>query len=154
MLSLLLLTKSFKVPLLGKSISVFLIILLSIPFLYKMGYLVYFTINKEAIIKEFCVNKANTKLKCDGKCHLKKQLNPEQNLSKNEQQKENDNSLLVLIKEIKHLQFLYILPFDKTVQTTFLSNYTIEVPKALVNPNYKADKGRLHLKSIFHPPAC
>ena len=119
-----------------------------------MGYLVYFTINKEAIIKEFCVNKANTKLKCDGKCHLKKQLNPEQNLSKNEQQKENDNSLLVLIKEIKNLQLLYILPYEESVQTTFLSNYIIEVPKALVNPNYKADKGRLHLKSIFHPPVC
>ncbi len=141
-------------PLSAKYISVFLIILLSIPFSYKMGYLVYFTINKEAIIKEFCVNKANTKLKCDGKCHLKKQLNPEQNLIKNEQQKENDNSLLVLIKEIKNLQLLYILPYEESVQTTFLSNYIIEVPKALVNPNYKADKGRLHLKSIFHPPVC
>lgn len=138
----------------AKYISVFLIILLSIPFSYKMGYLVYFTINKEAIIKEFCVNKANTKLKCDGKCHLKKQLNPEQNLIKNEQQKENDNSLLVLIKEIKNLKLLYIIPSGGTFSKTYFYNNKIAPTEDYASHYYLSKKGRLHQNNIFHPPVC
>jgi len=35
---------------------------------------VWYLINKEYVAKELCVNKAKPKLKCNGKCHLAKQL--------------------------------------------------------------------------------
>lgn len=39
-----------------------------------MSYVGYFEVNKEYIIKKYCVNKSAPKLKCNGKCHLSKQL--------------------------------------------------------------------------------
>ena len=42
--------------------------------MYFAGYVGYFELNKEYIIKKYCVNKAKPKLKCNGKCHLSKKL--------------------------------------------------------------------------------
>jgi len=42
--------------------------------LYFAGYVGYFELNKDYIIKKYCVNKAKPKLKCNGKCHLSKKL--------------------------------------------------------------------------------
>ena len=39
-----------------------------------MSYVGYFEVNKEYIINKYCVNKSTPKLKCNGKCHLSKQL--------------------------------------------------------------------------------
>jgi len=135
-------------------ISVFLLTLLSIPFYYKMGFLVYFTLNKEAIIKEFCVNKANTKLKCDGKCYLKKKLNPEQSLAKNDLADKEDKSLLPVIKEIKNLKLIYIIPSGVTFSKTYFYNNKIAQTEDLISHNYLSKKGRLHHNNIFHPPLC
>jgi hypothetical protein len=42
--------------------------------IYYAGYATYFQLNLEYIIETYCVNKEKPKLKCDGKCHLSKQL--------------------------------------------------------------------------------
>lgn len=39
-----------------------------------MGYLAYFQLNIDYIIETYCVNKEVPELKCNGKCHLAKQL--------------------------------------------------------------------------------
>lgn len=39
-----------------------------------LSWNVWYLINKEYVAKELCVNKARPKLKCNGKCHLAKQL--------------------------------------------------------------------------------
>ncbi|OXB10231.1 hypothetical protein B0A81_04280 [Flavobacterium plurextorum] len=36
--------------------------------------IVHFKLNQQSIEQEFCVNKAQPKLQCHGKCHLKKEL--------------------------------------------------------------------------------
>ena len=41
---------------------------------YFAGYVGYFELNKEYIIKKYCVNKAKPILKCNGKCHLSKKF--------------------------------------------------------------------------------
>ena len=43
--------------------------------MYFASYVSYFELNKEYIIKTYCVNKNKPKLHCNGKCHLSKQLN-------------------------------------------------------------------------------
>ncbi len=41
-----------------------------------------YEMNKTAITKKYCENKAKPKLQCDGKCHLKKQLKKEEKREK------------------------------------------------------------------------
>ena len=36
--------------------------------------MIYWKVNQDKIIAEFCVNKSKPELKCGGCCHLKKQL--------------------------------------------------------------------------------
>jgi len=81
-------------------------------------------------------------------------MKPNIELSQKEENKDSDNSLLPLLKEIKNLQQFYILPSKKTTNLAFQSIYIIDAPKALYTSNYKANKGRVHLSFIFHPPAC
>jgi autonomous glycyl radical cofactor GrcA len=40
----------------------------------KLGIVAHWKINQAAITQKYCVNKAKPALKCNGKCHLKKQL--------------------------------------------------------------------------------
>ena len=43
--------------------------------LFSASFLVLnYAVNQDYIIENFCVNKAEPELKCDGKCHLKKQI--------------------------------------------------------------------------------
>ncbi|WP_055448351.1 hypothetical protein [Lacinutrix mariniflava] len=39
-----------------------------------MGYVAYFQLNIDYIINTYCVNKEKPELKCNGNCHLTKQL--------------------------------------------------------------------------------
>ena len=43
--------------------------------IYKLSIWADYSINKEAITAQFCVNKDKQELKCNGRCHLTKQLN-------------------------------------------------------------------------------
>ncbi len=135
-------------------ISFFLITLLLIPFYYKMGYLIYFSLNKEAIVKEFCVNKENINLKCDGKCYLKKKLNPEHSLAKDSNTDNNDKSLLPVIKELKNLKLLYIIPSEEIVSLSLVSESKIAYFEQYNAHTFKTTGGRLHQNNIFHPPVC
>lgn len=52
------------------------LLLFSLAFrpLYNVGYVAYFKLNIDNIIETYCVNKAEPKLQCNGKCHLADQL--------------------------------------------------------------------------------
>ena len=41
---------------------------------YKLFIWVDYTINVEAITEEYCINKDDVAMQCNGKCHLSKQL--------------------------------------------------------------------------------
>ena len=41
----------------------------------KTGIVVWYESNKTQIAAEFCVNKDNPDMECNGQCHMKKQLN-------------------------------------------------------------------------------
>ncbi len=52
------------------------LLLFSLAFrpLYNLGYVAYFELNIDYVIETYCINKEKPKLKCNGKCHLAKQL--------------------------------------------------------------------------------
>ena len=59
------------------------ILLISFAFrpMYTLGYIGYFELNIDYIIKIYCVNKDKPVLKCNGKCHLATQLDLPSNSS-------------------------------------------------------------------------
>lgn len=48
------------------------------PTAYQTGYLAYFYANQASIAQKYCINKDKPQLKCNGKCHLAKQLGNDQ----------------------------------------------------------------------------
>lgn len=106
----------------------------------SFGKLIVFSnylLNKEVIINKFCENKSKPKLKCNGKCYLKKQLKEQE-----QQEEPTKNS----IKEISEL--LLIIDADKLqLKSPFVS---------IVKPNIGyVQKPLSELSdSFFHPPSC
>lgn len=67
--------------------------------IYNLGYLAYYQVNMDYIIENYCVNKKKVELKCNGKCHLAKQLQQENNTD------ENTNNGLKLFSEMFQVVF-------------------------------------------------
>ncbi len=59
---------------LTKITALFLLFCLSFQCMVKLGIVVDYNLNKELITKTFCVNKAKPVMKCNGQCHLAKEL--------------------------------------------------------------------------------
>ena len=55
-------------------IAIFLFLALSLKPAYYFGQVVYYELNIDYIIETYCVNKDKPQLQCNGKCHLAKQL--------------------------------------------------------------------------------
>jgi hypothetical protein len=76
----------------------FLLVVIVLFQLRQLFIVGHFFIYQDEITAEFCENKDKPELKCDGKCHLKKELATEEleieNPSKNE---ENSHSFKVLL---------------------------------------------------------
>ena len=101
----------------------------------KTFILLNYSLNKEYITKNLCENRSKPKMNCNGKCHLKKELQKDD---------KRDNSPSGGMKEKMEVQLFNsncsvsspVLPFVKT-------NYSISA-----NQNYS----RLDHSSVFHPP--
>ena len=132
--------------------TLFLLVLLSFPFFYKMGYLFYFSLNREFIIQEYCVNKAVAELKCDCKCYLKRGLSLNCEVQKDTSQDNKDIPLLPFIKELKNLQLYFVLPnSDSVVQAVrevssklFMEGSTFYTYKSPISGDFS--------NAVFHPP--
>lgn len=99
-----------------------------------------YVINYDYITKELCENKEKPELKCNGKCHLKKEL---ANAS------ETENATLP--SEKKHNPSIEVL-FLESIET-FQLNPTIEMIQRN-NYNYISLYTLLESYAIFHPPIC
>ena len=99
----------------------------------KLGYIVNYVVNKNYIAKNLCENRAKPKMKCNGKCHLKKQLI---RAEKNESQGKSDSK--------EKWEDLYFTPekpllFEVTKFNTAFFSYR----NSFSNPQFP---------DIFHPP--
>lgn len=55
-------------------ISIFLLLSLCSQYFIQTGFVSWFELNKEMIVKTLCINKDQPEMHCDGKCFLKKEL--------------------------------------------------------------------------------
>jgi hypothetical protein len=69
-----------------RALAIFWILLISVQSLYQGLIYTYYVLNKDYIVAKLCKNKANPRLQCDGKCHLKKVLQVSKERNAPEQQ--------------------------------------------------------------------
>lgn len=116
--------------------SLFLVMIILLQGSMKLGIVAYYELNKEYITANFCENKANVKMKCNGKCYLNKKIKAQ------EQQEHKVPSLLKEIKEV----------------LLFVSNYSIHLPviepvsETTVQMAYLEKSYTSPLADIFQPP--
>lgn len=106
--------------------------------LNKLIVCINFELNRDFIAKNLCVKKEEPKNCCQGKCHLKKQL---------DKQDENEKSAPVKsTKEVVETQFYY-------GQQQVNISYGLFYLQKIHTP-YKFPELLLQVSSIFHPPKC
>lgn len=94
-----------------------------------------YLINKEFITLNYCVNKSKPKLKCNGKCHLKKQLKAQEkqeNRSRSDEKNLDEVQFCMDYANINSHQFAFIL--------------------ISINSEYLNQKINNISLPIFHPP--
>lgn len=108
-------------------------------FIQTFSSLVIFTdylLNTESITIKFCENKSKPKLKCNGKCHLTKQL-------KEQEKKENQTN--------SNKKWVDVSLFYENAET-LISNLLVSC--SCLNSIYLERETTILNKSIFHPPTC
>lgn len=117
----------------------FTAILLAYLFLFqsagKLIVIINYSINKVYISTNLCENKAKPALKCNGKCHLRKQLQKED---------KKENTPANNLKDKFEVQFISELQNIK-LQTN-------ENKKVVLNVKYNNRNYDKHTKDVYHPP--
>lgn len=98
--------------------------------------LLNYEVNTAYIIENFCENTDKPELKCNGKCHLMKQIKAD-----SEQKSETPASLTELTVFVLSLEEISNFEFRSVVSEPIASN------SLYLEGNYSN-----HLQSIFHPP--
>ena len=117
-----------------KKIAVIIIIVL---FLKPVFPVVEYAVNYDYISKVLCINKAKPKLKCNGKCHLMKEL----------AKASDDEKPISSNKKTNTLNDLFV----QEVNSFVFMNNRVTVP-FILNTNYANLYSHLDTYSFFHPP--
>jgi hypothetical protein len=117
----------------------FIAIFLAAAFLFqsasKLLIMADYELHKDFITKNFCENKAKPMMHCNGKCHMRKQLQKED---------KKENSTSNNIREKFELQFCSVKK-EKEIIPDFSE-------KVSLNIHYLFNSYCKHLLSVFHPP--
>jgi hypothetical protein len=129
-----------------------LMFIIGFQILNKTGFLLYFALNRPAIVEKHCVNKAVKTMKCDGKCHLKKYVKSELKQTQQAPDREDVPSFPNL-KELKNFNFYYIADqvCSWDAPTTQIIRLSIDQQSSTAF-FYQEHKGRKHSGALFHPP--
>lgn len=100
----------------------------------KIIVVINFELNKGLIIAKFCENKAKPKMRCNGKCHLKKQLQKEDKKEKQQNTVKEKSEIQFFNEYVLGLGEQYLIAKKAQRFSTFLSHYSS------------------YLLSVFHPP--
>ncbi len=99
-------------------LSYILFLALALKPIYNVGYLAYFELNIDYIVKTYCVNKSKPKLACNGKCHLAQQL------VKVADKSSQDTHVASLLEMFVPVYFQeYKTPVFKTINSFFTHKY-------------------------------
>lgn len=98
--------------------------------------LLNFGLNQTSIIEKFCENTDKPELKCNGKCHLSKQIKEDTEKKSETPATINEVTTIVLAKEeIPSFEFKFFTSNNSGHQSPYLE------------PDYSNQ-----LQSVFHPP--
>jgi hypothetical protein len=115
----------------------FVICLQSLQGFITMSYWKY---NQSEITKKYCENKAKPKLKCNGKCHLAKQLKAQEN--------QDDSSKNSLPKFKKDIEINLIHQSIESLTFSKVDFSTIRQSQFFMVNNYAYNS----VNDCFHPP--
>jgi len=117
------------------ALSILLVSLFLVQSFTRTFILLNYEVNKDYISRVLCENKANKNLHCEGKCHLKKELQKEEKKESTPAGNSKEKFEVTLYNSIKPvLTFLFI----QASSEKHFFNETINYP--------------LSLSAIFHPP--
>lgn len=124
-------------------VAIFLLFILMFPLAMKMGVIAYFKIEQKEITEKYCVNKDKPEMHCNGKCHLKEQL---QKVEEEPLEQKSPLNTTTIFK-------IELLPFCiNNTQSLLSSNiyglYHSASYGAYLSPFYL----KQYLHSKFHPP--
>lgn len=126
-------------------IGIFLLISLMLcKDIYSFTYQIYFFKNQQAIADKFCENKARPQLKCNGKCHLAKQLKKIEQEEMNTLQKKQLPPLKIKASETFCGAFFPVIPPSTCVVP--------ENPVSCTFPAHVNHHQQLRDLTVFHPP--
>jgi hypothetical protein len=114
-----------------------LIVALSFQFSVKVGIMGYYLANKDYIAKVLCINRDKPAMKCEGKCHLRGQLEQQE-----EQQQKNPAS----IKDMSETVIFINAPLT-------VSNRLLLPSSASDNTPYTFSVAAGYITAVFHPPS-
>ncbi len=100
--------------------------------------IVYFNYwsNQEFIAQNLCENRDEPVMECNGKCHLKKELDKDDDRKQQDQKQQVE--VLLFVSENKIKSFEYQL-FDFPTEKTYYTCYNKQIPEGFLN-------------KIFQPP--
>jgi hypothetical protein len=117
-----------------KTLSIILLFAISFNVFSKAILWVNYEVNKAEIARKYCENKAKPKMHCDGKCHLKKQIEKQESKEKN--------------------------PISGDAKDKFESHFFVEISYSFATQNsqlktqhsYSPNHSHSHSHSVFSPP--
>ena len=119
-----------------KQLGIFVLVAGFLSQMFSSSLLVLnYAVNQEYIIENFCVNKAEPEMKCDGRCHLSKQIEADaENHGENPQQRTETVPVVLACNDI-----IELTPKTKSSITQGDSRYS-------ESPYFVQPSG------VFHPP--
>jgi len=115
-------------------LAILLLLSLCIQCFLQLGIVGWYELNTKSITQKYCVNKSKPQLHCNGKCHLRKQLDK----AGSKQSKDQEN------KQTEWVAFILPDVFAPATATALTS-----IIKHFAPQNFYSF---LHLYSVFHPP--
>lgn len=123
-------------------IAIILLIILSFPFIIKAGLVVHWKINQSYITEKYCINKSKPELECNGKCHLKEEI-------QQIEQKSTSNATSFPIELISKINISSFVLNNNQSRIQSLSEFQITTFEWFYQTSlYLFD----YSKNCFHPP--
>lgn len=120
-------------------LAVFFAMIISFNVWYSFSYFIYFKINQEEIIQNYCENIDYPELECNGQCHLAKELA----IVKVQNQEEAQGKII-------GIKSIFTPVFKSSVLAFNLRAVSLEIQK--LNVEIPVQKLRSYSKKVKHPP--
>jgi len=118
-------------------LSIILLLAMALQPLSKFIIVSNYALNVKSITVKYCVNKAKPKLKCNGKCHLKKQLIQHDKQSQSDSNTSKEVNAFQWYTSVSTKQWMPLLSSPIKLNTVYLGQET-----------------EAHTLSLFRPPTA